>query len=71
MLALACAVLASAALSVSVPAWAGSKEQAVRYYEDAVKRFNSIKGEYDAAVIQLKNALQEEPQHAACDGLDG
>lgn len=36
--------------------WAGPTEDAQRYYEDALRRFDAK--EYKAAAIQLKNALQ-------------
>jgi putative PEP-CTERM system TPR-repeat lipoprotein len=38
-----------------------SAQEVEQYYEDAVTRFESR--EYDAALIQLKNALQVDPQH--------
>ncbi len=35
------------------------KEQAARFYEDAERQFNAE--EFDVAIIQLKNALQQDP----------
>lgn len=42
---------------------------AVRYYEDAVNRFNS--GDLEGAVIQLKNALQRDPSQLSARILMG
>jgi len=36
---------------------------AARYYQDARARFEQ--GQYDAAVVLLKNALQQAPDNAA------
>ena len=46
---------------ISVPAWAGSKEDATRYYEDALESFNAK--DYAAAEIYLKNVLNLSPNH--------
>jgi putative PEP-CTERM system TPR-repeat lipoprotein len=50
------AVLASAAPAACAQ---GDPEKASEFYEDGVKRFS--KQDYDGAIIQLKNALQQDP----------
>ena len=41
----------------------GGAEPAAGFYEDALARFN--KGEYKAAIIQIKNAIQKDPKDLA------
>lgn len=48
---------------------AGQNEKASRYYEDALARFE--KNDFDGAIIQLKNALQQEPKMLAAHVLLG
>ncbi len=53
------ALLGLIAVSVFSPGASAADPQAVRYYEDAVARFNS--GDLDGAEIQLKNSLTRDP----------
>ncbi|MBT8447294.1 MAG: tetratricopeptide repeat protein, partial [Gammaproteobacteria bacterium] len=48
-----------ALLAAHIQAADSPKEQAANFYEDAEKRFNAE--EFDVAIIQLKNALQQDP----------
>jgi putative PEP-CTERM system TPR-repeat lipoprotein len=64
------AVLASAvAFAMACPAGAQSPTQASRYYEDALKRYE--KNDVGGAVVQLKNALQQDPKLLAAYVLLG
>jgi cellulose synthase operon protein C len=45
------------------------KGKSAEYYEDAVKRYNSE--DYDGAIVQLKNALQQDPKMLAAHVLMG
>lgn len=47
-----------AGLLLAPPVWADSAEQASRYYEDALKRYE--RNDDAGAIIQLKNALKED-----------
>ncbi|MGD9601276.1 MAG: XrtA/PEP-CTERM system TPR-repeat protein PrsT [Gammaproteobacteria bacterium] len=50
------------AVSLPLPVVAAEADPEVNeFYEDAQERFNQA--EYDAAIIQLKNALQKAPEH--------
>ncbi|MCC6610757.1 MAG: PEP-CTERM system TPR-repeat protein PrsT [Burkholderiales bacterium] len=55
MLAIAAALFAG----MLTPALAQRSDQASRYYEDAVKRYE--KSDLSGAIVQLKNALQQDP----------
>lgn len=55
-------------LSLSVPAQAGP-EAAPKFFEDAQAHYSA--GEYKAAIIQLKNALQHDPKHLSSHILMG
>ena len=59
-------VLAAAALGTAALA---ADPLAVRYYEDAVSRFNA--GDAKGALIQLKNALQRDPGQLSAKILTG
>ncbi len=62
--------LLAVALAFAGPAAAATTEgEGGAYYEDALVRFG--KGEYAAAIIQLKNALQEDPNNLAARILIG
>lgn len=50
--------LVLASLMLAPPVWADSAEQASRYYEDALKRYE--RNDDAGAIIQLKNALKED-----------
>ena len=47
------------ALVCAIPALAAKEDKAARFYEDAVTRLE--KNEAPGAIIQLKNALQQDP----------
>ena len=53
----------AAALSIAAP------EEAARFYEEARKQWSN--GEVSAAVIELKNALQLDPDHLSARLLLG
>src|SRR5690606_1967299 len=49
-----------AALAPAVAAADVDEKRAAAFFEDAVKRYKA--GEYEAAIIQVKNALQQNPK---------
>jgi putative PEP-CTERM system TPR-repeat lipoprotein len=53
--------LAALLMSLAPPVFARGPDSAASYYENAVGRFH--KQAYREALIQLKNALQRDPQH--------
>jgi putative PEP-CTERM system TPR-repeat lipoprotein len=55
--------------AVLQPALAAPQEEAARYYEDALARFQQ--GNMAAAIVQLKNALQQDPGMLAARVLLG
>jgi putative PEP-CTERM system TPR-repeat lipoprotein len=63
------ALAAAAGLALASPATAQQTGQASRYYEDAQARFD--KNDIAGAVIQLKNALQQDPNLLAAYVLLG
>lgn len=50
-----------AASQTPVAAWAADAAQAARYYEDALSRYE--KNDHAGAIVQLKNALQQDPNY--------
>ena len=62
---------AALCLALTTPGYAasGSKEQAAKFYESAVKLVD--KADYDGALIELKNALQQDPKMVAALVLMG
>lgn len=56
-------------LIVTAPAVAQRPDQAARYYEDALSRFE--KNDVGGAIVQLKNALQQDPKLLAAYVLLG
>lgn len=56
---LVAALAAAAAILLAAPAGAQKPDQASRFYEDALTRFE--KNDIGGAVVQLKNALQQDP----------
>jgi putative PEP-CTERM system TPR-repeat lipoprotein len=65
------ALIASLGLALALPPLAslGAPDKAARFYDDAVARFD--KGDAAGAVIQLKNALKEDPKLLAAHALLG
>lgn len=65
----AAAALTAALLALCAPAAQADSAKAARYYEDALKRFE--RQDLDGAVIQLKNALQQDARMLAVHVLLG
>lgn len=63
------AAFAAALLALCAPAAQADSAKAARYYEDALKRFE--RQDLDGAVIQLKNALQQDARMLAVHVLLG
>ena len=59
------AIVAALGLAVcaSMPAWAASNAKSTKFYDDALVRLE--KDDVSGAVIQLRNALKEDPDMAA------
>jgi putative PEP-CTERM system TPR-repeat lipoprotein len=66
---LALALAAATAIGLAAPAHAQRADQASRHYEDALARFE--KNDLGGAIVQLKNALQQDPKLLAAYVLLG